>query len=54
MTDAREAPATPRTPTEPASEAVVFDLGGALAEFRGAEAMRQLAGIDDDDEVWRR
>ena len=33
---------------------MVFDLGGVLAEFGGIERMRALAGIDDDEELWRR
>ena len=37
-----------------AIEAVLFDLGGVLAGFGGVDAMRALAGIDDDEEVWRR
>ena len=35
-------------------DVVVFDLGGVLAEFGGVERMRTLAGLDDDDELWRR
>jgi putative hydrolase of the HAD superfamily len=35
-------------------DAVVFDLGGVLAEFSGVLTMRELAGIDSDDELWRR
>jgi glucose-1-phosphatase len=35
-------------------DAVVFDLGGVLADFGGVESMRELAGIDSDEEVWRR
>lgn len=35
-------------------EAVVFDLGGVLAEFGGMESMRRLSGIVDDEELWRR
>ena len=35
-------------------DVVVFDLGGVLAEFGGVERMRALAGIDDDEELWRR
>ena len=34
--------------------AVVFDLGGVLAEVSGVAKMRELAGIDSDDELWRR
>ena len=33
---------------------VIFDLGGVLADFGGVSAMRELARIDSDDEVWRR
>jgi putative hydrolase of the HAD superfamily len=32
----------------------VFDLGGVLAGFPGVEAMVQLAGLADNDEMWRR
>lgn len=35
-------------------DAVVFDLGGVLADFGGVGPMRQLTGIESDDEVWRR
>jgi glucose-1-phosphatase len=35
-------------------DAVVFDLGGVLAEFSGVLTMRELAAIDSDDELWRR
>ena len=35
-------------------DAVVFDLGGVLADFGGVGPMRDLAGIDSDEEVWRR
>ena len=35
-------------------DAVVFDLGGVLADFGGVGRMRALAGIDSDEEVWRR
>lgn len=35
-------------------EAVLFDLGGVLADFGGIESMRRLAGIENDDELWRR
>src|SRR5580704_9548250 len=33
---------------------VLFDLGGVLVDFGGVGAMRELAGIDSDDELWRR
>lgn len=35
-------------------DAVVFDLGGVLAGFPGVEAMVRLAGLADNDEMWRR
>jgi putative hydrolase of the HAD superfamily len=35
-------------------DVVLFDLGGVLIDFGGLEAMRELAGVDSDDEVWRR
>jgi len=38
----------------PPPEVVVFDLGGVLAQFGGVERMRLLAGLDDDEELWRR
>lgn len=38
----------------PPIDIVLFDLGGVLIEFGGVEAMRALAGIDSDDELWRR
>lgn len=34
--------------------AVVFDLGGVLAEVSGVATLRELARIDSDDELWRR
>ena len=33
---------------------VLFDLGGVLIELGGVAPMRELAGIDSDDELWRR
>jgi HAD superfamily hydrolase (TIGR01509 family) len=33
---------------------VLFDLGGVLFEVGGVGAMRALAGVDSDDELWRR
>jgi putative hydrolase of the HAD superfamily len=33
---------------------VIFDLGGVLADFGGLAAMRQLAGMESDEEVWQR
>jgi putative hydrolase of the HAD superfamily len=38
----------------PPYDAVVFDLGGVLAELSGVARMRELAGMVDDGEVWRR
>ena len=35
-------------------EAVVFDLGGVLAEFNGVATMRELARISSDEELWAR
>ncbi len=32
----------------------MFDLGGVLAEVSGVATMRELSGIDSDDELWRR
>ena len=37
-----------------APEYVLFDLGGVLVELRGVATMAGLAGIDDEDELWRR
>ena len=33
---------------------VLFDLGGVLIELSGVGAMRDLAGIGSDDELWER
>ena len=33
---------------------VLFDLGGVLFDFGGVPAMKALAAIDDDDELWSR
>jgi glucose-1-phosphatase len=35
-------------------EVVIFDLGGVLADVSGVSAMRTLAGLDTDDELWQR
>jgi putative hydrolase of the HAD superfamily len=35
-------------------EVVLFDLGGVLVRLGGVEAMRHLAGIESDEELWRR
>lgn len=37
-----------------AIEVVVFDLGGVLADVAGVSVMREWAGIDSDEELWRR
>jgi putative hydrolase of the HAD superfamily len=41
------------TPSPPV-EVVLFDLGGVLIDFGGVGPMRELAGIDEDDELWHR
>jgi putative hydrolase of the HAD superfamily len=33
---------------------VLFDLGGVLVKLTGVSAMQRLAGLDHEDEVWRR
>jgi putative hydrolase of the HAD superfamily len=33
---------------------VLFDLGGVLIDFGGVAPMKELAGIEDDDELWQR
>jgi FMN phosphatase YigB (HAD superfamily) len=35
-------------------EFVLFDLGGVLIRLGGVSAMRQLAGIESDEELWHR
>jgi FMN phosphatase YigB (HAD superfamily) len=35
-------------------DVVLFDLGGVLVDFGGVEPMKQLSGITDDEEIWRR
>ncbi len=35
-------------------DVVLFDLGGVLVELGGVAPMKSFAGIDDDDELWRR
>src|SRR4051794_33649085 len=35
-------------------DAVVFDLGGVLAEFGGVERMQALARMDSPDQMWTR
>lgn len=44
------APATEPNPID----VVLFDLGGVLVELGGVAPMMQLAGITNDDELWRR
>jgi glucose-1-phosphatase len=34
--------------------AVIFDLGGVLAEVSGVQRLRAMAGIDSDEQVWHR
>lgn len=33
---------------------VLFDLGGVLIDFAGVAPMKELAGIETDDELWER
>ncbi len=35
-------------------DVVLFDLGGVLIELGGVAPMKEFAGIDEDDELWRR
>jgi putative hydrolase of the HAD superfamily len=35
-------------------DVVVFDLGGVLADFGGLGPLRQMSGIESDEELWRR
>ena len=35
-------------------DVVLFDLGGVLIDFGGVAPMRELSGIESDDELWRR
>jgi len=37
-----------------AIDMVLFDLGGVLIDFGGVAPMKELAGIESDDELWRR
>jgi putative hydrolase of the HAD superfamily len=41
-------------PIDPAVEIVLFDLGGVLLEVGGVAPMRELSGIDTDEELWAR
>jgi HAD superfamily hydrolase (TIGR01509 family) len=38
----------------PPVELVLFDLGGVLIELGGLGAMGEMAGLSDEDEIWRR
>ena len=40
--------------TDSPFDLVLFDLGGVLIELSGVSAMRDLAGMDNDDELWER
>lgn len=35
-------------------DVVLFDLGGVLVDFAGIEPMKELSGITDEEEIWRR
>src|SRR3954469_1110572 len=35
-------------------DVVLFDLGGVLIDFGGVGPMKELSGIETDDELWRR
>jgi putative hydrolase of the HAD superfamily len=37
-----------------AFDVVLFDLGGVLIDFAGVAPMKELTGIEHDDELWRR
>lgn len=37
-----------------AFDLILFDLGGVLIELRGVGAMRELASVGTDDELWAR
>jgi putative hydrolase of the HAD superfamily len=37
-----------------AVDVVLFDLGGVLIRLGGVSPMRELAGIDDDGDLWQR
>lgn len=45
---------TAEHPIEPGIEIVLFDLGGVLLEVGGVTPMRELSGIDTDEELWAR
>ena len=44
----------PASLADRAIEIVLFDLGGVLIELDGVASMRELTGIESDDELWRR
>ncbi len=39
---------------EPPFDVVLFDLGGVLVDPGGVDEMRQLSGIESDEELWTR
>src|SRR5215469_14746281 len=41
-------------PIDSSVEIVLFDLGGVLLEVGGVAPMRELSGIDTDEELWAR
>ena len=41
-------------PIEPTIDVVLFDLGGVLLEVGGVAPMRQLSGVESDEELWTR
>jgi len=41
-------------PIEPSVGIVLFDLGGVLLEVGGVAPMRELSGIETDEELWAR
>ncbi|MGD0394965.1 MAG: HAD family phosphatase [Acidimicrobiales bacterium] len=36
------------------ADLVLFDLGGVIIELNGVGAMQELAGIEGEEEIWRR
>ncbi len=36
------------------ADLVLFDLGGVVIELKGVGAMQELAGIETEEEIWRR
>ena len=47
-------PSSASRPTLSDIDIVLFDLGGVLIDFGGVGPMRELAGIQSDDELWQR